>query len=76
MFIFNADDVDEGADDYIYDFEPGVDRLQLASGLVSETYGSIVRVFKAPAVGFGLTFGFESDDATFGFEIDGDGAGL
>ena len=74
VFRFNPGDVDDG-DEYINDFESGVDRLDLVSGLASETLSDgRVRVYKAPAVGFGA-FGFESDAAPFGFEIDGDGGG-
>ena len=70
MFIFGAGDVDDG-DEYIEDFEPDVDTLDLASGLASETLsGGRVRVYKVPAVGF-EGFGFESDAPfAFGFELD------
>ena len=71
VFVFQAGDVDDG-DEYITDFEPGVDTLDLASGITSETLSDgRVRVFKAPAAR-----SFQSDEP-FWFEpdpiFDGDG---
>lgn len=74
LFVFDSGDLSAGPE-YINDFEPDVDRLDLGEGVQSETLSDgRVRVYKAPAVGFGA-FGFESDAAPFGFEIDGDGGG-